>query len=87
LKQDDNHHQELVASLNRVMQSYESDLASLRRTVGNLRKEVGRGPDAEEARMELERQKLEEQKRQNEWAKWRDIARGVKWYLEKEDEE
>jgi hypothetical protein len=87
LRQDDEHHREMVSSLNTVMQSYDNELKSLRGMVENLRKELGRGPKADEAKLELERQKLEEKKRQNEWTKLLDVARGVKWYLEKKDDE
>lgn len=87
LRQDDKHHQEVVSSLNAVMQSYDNELKSLRGMVENLRKELGRSPKADEAKIELERQKLEEKRRQNEWAKLLDLARGVKWYLEKKNDE
>jgi hypothetical protein len=87
LRQDDKHHQGIVSSLNMVMQSYDNELKSLRTMLENLRKELGRAPKSDEAKIELERQKLEEKKRQNEWAKLLDVARGVKWYLETKDDE
>ena len=87
LRLDDEHHLEMVSSLNKVIQSYDNELKLLRGMVENLRKEVGRGPKADEAKIELERQKLEEKKRQSEWAKLLDVARAAKWYLEKTDDE
>ena len=87
LKQDDKQHQELVSSLNKIMQSYDNELKELRGKVDALRLEAGRGSRAEEAKIDLEKQKLEEAKRQNEWARFLDFARGVKWYLEQGEEE
>jgi hypothetical protein len=87
LKQDDKHHQDLVSSLNKIIRSYDNELKLLRKMVENLRSEAGRSPKADEAKVELEKQKLEEKKRQNEWARYLDIARGVRWFLEQEDED
>jgi len=87
LKQDDKHHQDLVSSLNKIIRSYDNELKLLRKMVESLRSEAGRSPKADEAKVELEKQKLEEKKRQNEWTRYLDIARGVRWFLEQEDED
>jgi hypothetical protein len=87
LKQDEKQHQELVTSLNNVIDSYDKELRSLRQMFENLKNEPGRSSIVDGAKIELEKQKLEEKKRQNEWKKYLDIARGIKWFLEAEEDE
>jgi len=73
----------LVGSLTNVVKTYEGELESLRREVAVLRREAGSGAAVQSALVEVERQKLEQRKREVEWRKARDIARGLGWLLDR----
>ena len=75
--------QDLVRSLNKVVMTYDSEVKSLWEEIRILESgKVGRYVDETSRKKEIERQKLEQKKRDDEFQKIRDKSGSLGWLLD-----
>jgi len=75
--------QDLVRSLNKVVMTYDSEVKSLWEEIRILESgKVGRYVDETSRKREIERQKLEQKKRDDEFQKIRDKSGSLGWLLD-----
>lgn len=82
----------LVASMAKVVESYDHQVVALVREIEILRRDTASGASSQQLLAAIETQKLEQRKAEAEWRKTIDIAKGIGWFLnrmsgdEEEDE-